>query len=423
MTRKLLICIPMLILLVTCKPGFKEVTWEYTDKDVVGVPPAKSDQINMDVYVDATTSMEGFAVSNASHYSQFIDQLEASALSAWRKADPAFFKFGQIIRPVDRTEFLSAKNNLTFYREKGVYLKTFIDSVVNRTDPKRLSVLVTDLFQDEGDVNIMVERFKEKCFARGVVVGIAGVKSDFKGKVYDVPNYPRGYDLDSKERPFYAIIFGNQYNMELLFEALKTKPFVKEEQFLVFSNHIIKSYEAKLVKSATSRSLVNKAQRGIKNVFDFTLKKEGKETPRFNLEIMLNRNTRCADFSAKDIEPVVFKKSMKGTDKAAGDSSTTSDISVTDLQRTGDKLTATIVLNNEDEPGNFSYVIYLKANQLNGLLTPKWIRDFSTDNPVPNTITAAKTYNLEKLSSTLLVANATVSPTYIGKIYLNIYKR
>jgi len=169
--------------------------------------------------------------------------------------------------------------------------------------------------------------------------------------------------------------------------------------------------------------VVDEAQHGINTVFDFTSKKEGDGTRRFNMDITLNRNTRCADFSAKDIEFVVFKKGVNATDKVAEDSMPSSDVSVTNLQRTGDKLNGTLVLKNTDEPGNYSYAIYLKANQLNGLSTPKWVGESSTDNRAVNTASASKTYNLEKLSSTLLVANATVSPTYVAKFYLNIYKR
>ena len=75
------------------------------------------------------------------------------------------------------------------------------------------------------------------------------------------------------------------------------------------------------------------------------------------------------------------------------------------------------------EPGNYTYIVYLKANELSGLQTPKWIKDFSTEDPVPKTASENKTLNLDKLSTTLLVANASISPTYIAKFYLNIFKR
>lgn len=361
--NRIIFLFALITIIQGCSTNFREIKWDYSNKDIVGTKSEQTDQIDIDIYIDATTSMEGFAVSNSSVYSQFLDQLEASSLSAWKKANPKYFKFGEKTKPIERAEFLSAKNNLQFYKEKGIFAKTYIDDVVNRTDNKRLSVLITDLFQDEGDVNIMIERIKEKCFAKGIMVGIIGVKSEFKGKVYDVPAYPKGYNLDTKERPFYAITFGNPSTMELLFESLKTKLFVKEDQFLIFSKYISKSYEATLSKTKDSKFVNKKASREPqKNSFDFTMKEEGKDA-RFDLEINIDRNTRCADFSEKNIEIVAYKKSISDSKTTKQDSVATNEITIENIQRNGNKLKGTVVLKNEDAIGNYSYVVYLKATQ------------------------------------------------------------
>lgn len=415
-------CLIAVALIAGCRTKYPDLKWDYSDKEVVRPKPEKTDKIDIDVYVDATASMEGFAVSNASVYSQFLDQLEASALSAWRNANPQYYKFGENIKPISRSEFLTAKDNVQFYRDPAIFKKTFIDSVVRRTDSRRLSVLVTDLFQTEGDVNIMVDRFKEKCFANNVAVGLVGVKSDFKGRVYDVRNYPN-YQLDAPDRPFYAIVFGNQYNMELLFEALKNKPFVKEEQLLIFTKHIIEDADVTLTKTRESKNISNKKAKGnIDNNFDFGMKEEGTGA-KINFTIVLDRNTRCADFNATNLELIAFKKSATDAKSFSKDSSATNDITLEKIERTGDKLTGVLSLNNEDAPGNYSYMVLLKTNQLSGLQTPAWVKNFSTDAPVPGTSTASKTYNLEKLTSTLLVANASIAPTYVAKFYINIFKR
>jgi len=394
----------------------------YSDADVVGTPYKKTEQISIDIYVDATTSMEGFAVNNSSRYSQFLDQLEASGMSAWKKADIKFFKFGQIIKPIDRTQFLSAKNNLDFYREPGIFKNTYIDSVVKNTDSKRLSVLITDLFQNEGDVNTMVEKIKEKCFANNIAVGILGIKTDFKGTVYDVPGRP-SYPLTTNERPFYAIVFGNNDNLESLFDALKTKPFVNDNQVLIFSKYIIESFKVSMIKTRESKFVNKKAATAdVYNVFDFSMKKEGKEA-RFDLELDLRRRNRSPDFLEKNLEIIAFKKATTDSKPASQDSVATNDISIENIKRNGDKLSATLILHNEDGPGNYSYIVYLKANELSGLQTPKWIKDFSTDEPVPKTASENKTLNLDKLCTTLLVANASIAPTYVAKFYCNIFKR
>jgi len=411
------------VLIAGCGKNLPEIKWHQSDEDVIGTKFTKDESIKLDVYIDATTSMEGFAVGKNTNYSQFLDQLEASALSAWRSAEAKYFKFGEIVKPVDRAGFLAAKDNLQFYREHGVFLKTYIDNVIKNTDVKRLSVVLTDLFQDEGDVNIMVEKIKDQCFKKNVMVGILCVKSEFKGKVFDTPNYKNGYSLNSNERPFYALMFGNPSNMEVLFEALKTKPFVKENQIFLISNNIMKSYDISLVKTKESKYVNKKAPRvKVSNSFDFSMKEDGKDA-KFNLEINLVRNTRCADFSEKNIDVVVYKKSITDAKAISPDSVLSEDIKIENIQRTANKLTATLILNNTDPAGNYSYLVYFRANQINGLLSPGWIKSISTDNPVPGSPSASKTYNLEKFVSTLLVAKNSATPTNIAKLYINIYKR
>ncbi len=407
-----------------CKPKVPEIIWDYSDSDVVGSRHQKSDKIDIDIYIDATTSMEGFAVDINSDYSRFLDQLEASVLTAWKQADRNFYKFGQRIKPIDHNEFLSAKNDLNFYRENGIFLNTYIDSVVRRTNPERLSVLITDLFQDEADVNKMVDRIREKCFENGVMVGIVGITSKFNGKVFDVPVYPQGYFLQTNDRPFYAIMFGNPGNMEYLFESLKTLPIVQENYFIMFSPFIVKSAAVKLTKTKDATT-VNRLspKKNVPNYFDFSMKKAGKEA-RFSLEIDLTMNPRCADFRIENIEPVVYKKAAFSGDKTApAEGVPTNDIKLENIQRSGDKITATLILDNQDGIGNYSYLVYLKANELNGLVVPGWIGEYSTENPVINTPTARLTYNLEKFTSRLLVANSSITPVNIAKFYMNIYKR
>lgn len=419
----LIVICSFLLVIAGCTSKFPEIKWSYSTKEVTGSPAVKVNNITLDVYIDATTSMQGFAVNTSSVYSQFLDQLEASALSAWQNTNSRYYKFGERIRPVSRTEFLSAKNDPLFYHEAGIFKKTYIDSVVNHTDSTRLSVLVTDLFQDEGDVNVMVESFKTKCFARGVSVGIVGIESEFKGKVFDVRSYPQGYDLETNNRPFYALVFGNEYNMQLLFDALKARPFVKENQLFLISNHIIKSYEVNIVKNRESAGMNNKGQHPDIYSFDFSMPKGGKTISKLDVTITLERNTRCADFSINNTELLVFKKSADSPKANVKDSAATNDLSIEKIQGTGNKITAVLVLNSNDPPGNYSYLVFLKAKQLNGLTAPQWISNFSTDNPVPGSPSGAKTYNLEKLCNTLLVANASVAPTYLAKFYINIFKQ
>ena len=289
------VCLILIFFSWGCDNNIAKNKLTYFDTDVIGEQYKKTDQINVDIYIDATTSMEGFAVNTSSMYSQFLDQLEASGISAWKNADIKFFKFGQIIKPVDRAQFLSAKNNLVFYRDPEVKRETYIDSVVKHTNAKSLSILITDLFQTEGDVNTMVEKIKEKCFANNIAVGMLGITTDFNGKVFDVPGKPP-YSLVTTNRPFYAILFGNNNNLDAFLDALETKSFVNANQELIFSKYIIKSFTDSLTKTKESIYVNKKSSSSdLSYVFDFSMKKEGKDA-KFNFVTDLKTRKRAPDF-------------------------------------------------------------------------------------------------------------------------------
>ena len=211
--------------------------------------------------------------------------------------------------------------------------------------------------------------------------------------------------------------------MEKLFEVMKTKDFVKENQILIISDQIMKSTEASIIKTRDSKYVNKKAAvTPVKNSFDFSMKEKGNDA-KFNFELKFDKNKLYADFDENTITAVVYKKSITGPKMTNPDSTLTSDIKIENIKRTGSKITATLILHNEDPAGNYSYLIYLQPNQINGFILPKWIKDFSTDNPIPKTPSASLTYNLEKLITNLLVAKNSVSPTYISKSFINIYKR
>jgi hypothetical protein len=409
---------------ISCKKQLPEIKWTEVSSITDKSKESPQNNIPIDIYIDATTSMEGFAVGELSVYSQFIDQLEASALAAWKSADIKYYKFGTRTRAIKRDEFLNSKNDKSFYRETGFLEKTYIDNVIKNTDSKRLSVVITDLFQDAGDVNAMVDKIKVQCFSKNVLVGILGIRTEFDGKIFDFPDCPmNGYTHKTKGRPFYALVFGEPIKMEKLFEALQTTPFVKENQIILISNEIMKLSNVSILKTRESKFVNKKAphMQG-NNSYDFSMKEKGKEA-RFNFEVTIEKNSHCVDFKENLIEAVVYKKSITDSKNANPESVLTNDIKFENIIRQGNKITAILVLNNEDPVGNYSYQIYLQPNQLNGFALPGWIKDFSTDNPVPNTPSMSQTFNLEKLISRLLVAKNAVTPTYISKSYLNIYKR
>lgn len=425
-TGKLIFCSLIALVLAgmfACRDRVPDVQWNYSSSQVVRTVPAQNDTIDIDIYLDATKSMLGFIANSNSNYNQFLEELETTAGVGWRDADVRFFKFGTRIKEIDRDGYRAAKNR-QFYMEPGIFEKTNIDEVLNQTDISRVSVVITDLFQDEGDINSIVQQIKDRCFKQGIQVAILGVKSDFDGWVYDVgpgiPPYQLKTGLDNADsfRPFYALMFGDPLNIERLFNNLNSRPFVREDNFLVLSRHIINGFQIKAGKSRESKGLNVQATADDEpdNLFKFVLKKENEEG-LVEAEIDLDRNSRTPDFAADRMELVVYKKTATAADSVL----VKEDLELKSVQRDNDHLKLTLELDLDEPVGKYGYMIYLQAAAIGGLTVPQWVTDFSSPNP-SKTHDANKTLNLEKFVTDLIRASLAIHQPRIAQMYLAVRK-
>jgi len=192
-------------------------TTQTTTKPVAAVPA----RLDADIYIDGTYSMSGYVKGNTNTaYMNAVKALESTIKSNWKDESVSFIKFGDSNKALTREQFL-AFEKVDFYQEKD----TSLQKVVNSLDDKKLSVIVTDLFQTNQDIESVGYALKEKCFTKeGKAVGIIGVKSQFDGVIYDI-----GRNLSSQEykstgdassyRPFYMVLIGNEKDVKALAAA------------------------------------------------------------------------------------------------------------------------------------------------------------------------------------------------------------
>jgi hypothetical protein len=186
---------------------------------------AISDALKVDIFFDATLSMKGFVSTQAtSTYQQTVPLLERGVIEGWNGGQAAFHKFGDDIAPLLGRAYLEALKP-AFYGDTKYNKKTFIERVIDRAQPDHLTIIVSDLFQDNADVNQLSEKLKQKFIAGGSAVGVYAVRSQFAGSVYDVgpDNYTFGYKSGDKVqsyRPFYLLAFGSHADIAHYFDVL-----------------------------------------------------------------------------------------------------------------------------------------------------------------------------------------------------------
>ena len=282
MTRKigflqLPIYLCFLVLLVSCdKPSVPPFQ---PDDESQMTPGDKSDALIARIYFDATLSMQGFVVPDSTHYTRICPYLESVIVSGWKEEKIDFFRFGEQVEPIDRSTYLQA-GHADFYEQENIYRETFIQKIIDYEDQRfgdqmetsstpeqpteievnnipeepievatpteeieerkkegQLVVIVTDLFQDRGDINLLVAQLKEKYIKNGIEVGLFGMRSQFDGTVYDtgIGQAPLPYQGD---RPFYLLVLGRYADITYYFDRLIANGF-SEAETVIFSRYLV----------------------------------------------------------------------------------------------------------------------------------------------------------------------------------------
>jgi hypothetical protein len=223
------------------------------DADVLSRVQPSSEKLKVSVFLDGTTSMKGFIVPGlASRYQQLLPLLESAVGRGWSEAQITFYRFGTLIQELPERKYLEAQHH-RFYQATEISQRTLIQNVIDHSSeenktPSRsdLTVIVTDLFQTDVDVNLISKKIKDRFIANNLAVGIVGIKSQFSGRVYDVGpnNYSFDYRSDNNNpasfRPFYILVIGSHADISNFFDIIfrDTTTIGPETQGLIFSRYL-----------------------------------------------------------------------------------------------------------------------------------------------------------------------------------------
>lgn len=236
-----------------------------------------SEKLVARIYFDATLSMQGFVVPGSTRYTQMCRHLESVIVSGWQNGTVDFFRFGELVEDIDRNTYLNVTHR-DFYQNRNINLVTSIQKVLDSEDrlvsnqieessnPDEpieipitpevvnnskggipLVIIVTDLFQDRQDINLLVKRLKEQYIQKDLEIGFLGIRSEFAGKVYDIDGGSLSYGEppdDPKIRPCYLLVLGRhadiKHYFDLLLEEILPERLPPEPHAIIFSRYLVK---------------------------------------------------------------------------------------------------------------------------------------------------------------------------------------
>ncbi len=272
----------VLLLLTSCN---NELTTPDPPIKVELSPGDPSEKLLARIYFDASASMQGFVVPNTSQYKSILRPLESVITSGWRNGKAEFYRFGEQVTPIDRDGYLMADSE-DFYTELKTYIQKIFEyeeqlvskninnasnnSIDGGPSPNKVNdireedslvVIVTDLFQDKQDVNLLVTQLRDKYInkeKKGQALGLLGLRSEFDGRVYNLGTSPILYRSTPGKpetfRPFYLLVIGRHADIAHYFDRLIANGFT-DAQTLIFSQYLVDSLLS--FENATIEQLVN----------------------------------------------------------------------------------------------------------------------------------------------------------------------
>lgn len=406
-----------------------------------------SEALKVDLFFDATLSMEGFvSTQSSSYYQQTIPLLERGVIEGWKGGQVSFHKFGDDIAALPGRKYLDAAKR-DFYSDAKYNKKTLIERVIDRAELDHLTIIVTDLFQDNADVNQLSEKLKQKFIVNGLAVGVLGIRSQYEGTVYDVgaDNYTFSYRAKEKPetgRPFYLLAFGSHANIAHYFDTLGSggiNGFPEKHELILsgFLTALPTSFAAAKLKTAdkiSEISISNLLTPGYTGdqVKAFKISK-GKIAAHFSTEWTYEPLPNVLEYSSEltcDVE------GWKGEDRGG------KELVLSEHQQAKKALNVIATLTPASPPfnqlqiradlnvseipvaGTYRYRVRLRPSQF---VLPSWVSEWNMRDPEiktwhlhPSEFNGAKTYNLENFLGTLQGAVLGTTPPKVGDIYFYI---
>jgi len=194
----------------------------------------KSDNLNVSIYVDGSGSMLGYVKDGETNYIKALKSLR-NVFELTGKLPVEYYRIGTPMQKITSSDYYSYGASSVFYDGSNAKFKAVsspIDASVvpDAKDHKKMTVIITDLEQNSGDVTKLNKRIQDAYFntqKKDYAVGIWAVKSEFNGKIYiqeanniKTFNYNSGKQPD-KLRPFYVLFIGPYQDVKHYFSQLQ----------------------------------------------------------------------------------------------------------------------------------------------------------------------------------------------------------
>ena len=375
-----------------------------------------STSIPVDVYWDATVSMQGYTTLAAGNVYRTLPDLLGDIGDSMGNVQ--FFRFGAEVMPLGGREYRKFSDASTYTE-----LITAVHNAVDTADPNHLSVIVTDLFESDSDWSNVTKKLKDKYFAHHLSVAVIGIKNSFHGDIFDVGLNARKYFYNSNDdparfRPFYLILMGPEKKILEFIDLWKERQTIPNEtQYLLLTENLTEGANdfTQLVVSEGIQNLYSNESLGIrdKRIKEFGINDHSAPVVlpvRFDYQPLFGTCPLDMDHLKTAVQ--AFSLSENGEWEPLD----TNDDPKVEVSRSSDapdswNVTLTFQPEQTIKPDAMNFIHVSVFPDAKGYRLPDWVRAWNMPNVdvAPDQFDGSKTVNLlhvmESLKSTALTAS------------------
>ncbi|HHU78225.1 MAG TPA: hypothetical protein GXZ29_05005 [Clostridiales bacterium] len=228
---------------------------------------------DIDLFIDATKSMQGFVrLRTPGLYEEVLQKLEEISLLAFKDHVFSYYRFWDKPEEISRELFRQSAFTADFYESYHApddnnpantnLVNVFNNIASNYGDmsdkelKNQMSVVVTDMVStSESDRIEMVKTLNESFLRRGMSIALIGIKAQYNGRVYDIVADGASYRFDYEGiRPYYLLLIGSLPNLRSYLEKFNqtfSNLFPDKKESLLIFSHLL------TVREDTGRAALN----------------------------------------------------------------------------------------------------------------------------------------------------------------------
>ena len=348
-----------------------------------------------------------------------------------------FYRFGEKIVRVEGRDHLQFRNPDAY-----TDLITSFGNVIDEANPSHLSVVVTDLFENNADWSNVTQKCREKYFSQHLSIAIIGVKNSFNGEIFDVGLNAANFSYDSGDdplrfRPFYLFLMGSESQVLAFLEKWQRLDMPSNEiQYVVFSEYFSLQPEFLRVSNANAKDKKNllenrtllKSDERLQEIVIVDHNEEVSLKIPFKLQLNSEGKNRILSENFFDKKTKIFVLSDEGGWQEKDDKGANVSVLLTDFNdENGRNHQLEILFSPESTlfPGRINLIQVQVIPAKDKLTLPGWISNWDMGNIdiAPEQFNGAKTVNLKRIADSLKDSLFSITSPIIVELDLVIDER